>query len=115
MTENKSVDLGANPEQNRSKKKEYRKIRVNLYLTEKELADYAEEACKVGLRPRQAKILTLKPHGFAGQFEPNTQGIAKFIRKFCFPNWKQTEAERLVEKRELEKKAERLGLKIESS
>lgn len=112
MIQDETLDLHPKESGSGLKMKGYRKIRVNLYLTEAELAEYTEEASKVGLRPKQAKLFTQKPHGFAHEQVPNTKGIAKLIRKFIFPAWKKAEAERLMKKRELEKQAKELGITL---
>lgn len=108
-----TTDLHPKEKKNGLKGRDYRKIRVNLYLTERELSDYVEEAQKVGLRPKWAKTFTQKKHGFEHEKIPNTKGIAKFVRNFLFPAWKRSEAERLIKKREIEKEAEKLGLRVE--
>lgn len=113
MIDLENADLNTKDRKVWSKKSAYRKIRVVLYLTEQEATDYADEAARVGLRSKSAKLFKVKEHGFAGEIELNTAGIGKFIRKFLFPAWKKSEAERAVAKKDLEKRAQELGLKVE--
>jgi ribosomal protein L32E len=112
MEENKGTEMVLIKKKRVLKKTPYRRVRMNLTLTEQEATEMGEEAVKVGCRSVGAKLVCLKPHGFNNETYYNTKGITKFIRKFLFPAWKKAEAERMIKKRELEKQAGELGLKV---
>ena len=92
----------------------YRKVRLNLYLTEQEATDYAEEAAKVGLRSKNAKLINQVPHGGAWEGPLyNTKGISKFIRKFLFPAWIKSQVERFKKLEQARALAEEAGGRVE--
>lgn len=86
---------------------------LKVYLSEQELTAFCEEATKAGFRHTARKLFKAKEHGFANEREVDMTGIAAFVRERVFPAWIRGEAERLIKKRELEKEAEKLGLRLE--
>jgi hypothetical protein len=104
-----TADSGSEKKKRATKKTPYRTISLKLRLTEQEFVSMAEEAIRMGCRPK-GQIWLHPPNEFAPV--PNCKGISRFLRDVCFPAWVRGEAERAIKRRELEKEAEKLGLKI---
>lgn len=71
-------------------------IFVKVYFKEEDFNEVCDYATRVGIRPKGMKIMVQKPHGAPTDLITNGKGISKFL-KFCFKQYKQGEANVLIE------------------
>ncbi len=91
-------------------------ICVKVYFNKDAFKEIAEKAEKAGKRHRGLKLYTQKKDGFAGQLEPNRDGISKFL-KYCASYWEEHESERMSkaaelikQERHIQEEKKRLGI-----
>jgi hypothetical protein len=89
---------------------------VKVPIHKKNFSRYCELAVQAKKRRGGLQLYTQKPHGFANEVSPNTDGLAKFM-KFCVEYYQQHEAERLEaqarlikEEQDIAERKKKLGL-----
>lgn len=76
--------------------------RVAVYLNKEDCTSMAQVAEKLGFRTVGIPIQKQKEHGFADEWEGNTDGIAPML-KFCFEYYRKEEPRRLARLAEIGK------------
>lgn len=94
------------------------RVCIKTYISWEEFTVWVQEAQRAGIRPSGLKLI-IQNRGLGRKktprypFKPNTKNLSKFIKEKLLPAWKEHELEREMEKRELRKKAEKLGMKVD--
>ena len=81
--------------------------RVAVYLGEEDLTPMAQAAEKLGLRRVGLPTQKQKEHGFAGEWQANTDGISLLL-KYCYAYWAREEPKRLKRLAEIAQERARL-------